>query len=114
MSTLFNYLKSKNWYRGLTKDIHIQRSIALMLAFPAMIIIWAVIFEHRGNNIKPWSDFIVYFPLIIMACFFVYGFYYIHKNKGYRIATIIFFIINIYFTLVTSLAAIMVISGNFL
>ena len=113
MGKLFTKEPSKNWIHGLTKDMPIQRSIALMLLFPIGILIWAYIFEVKGDpEIQPIE--ILFPPIILVISFIIYGTYYIYKNKNYRFSTIFYFLMTSFFMLVSCLIGIMAISGNFL
>lgn len=113
MAEVSNNLKTQKWYSGLIKDIHIQRSIALMLFFPIGILIWAYMYEVKGNTtVQPMSIFFI--PIILVISFIIYGVYYIFKNKNYRFATIFYFLMTSFFMLVSCMVGLMAISGNFL
>jgi|CXWL01.1.fsa_nt_gi hypothetical protein len=113
MRKLFTKEPSKSWIHGLTKDMPIQRSIALMLFFPVGILIWAYIFEVKDDpRVQPIE--ILFPPIILVIGFIIYGFYYIYKNRNYRFATIFYFLMTSFLMLISCMIGIMTISGNFL
>ena len=104
--------KSERIGSKLFQDARAQCSIAFMAAFPLAMILLAFIFQHNAN--APWPEFIGYFPALFVLMFFCYGCHAIITNKKYRIWAILFFIINIYFVLMSYLASVMAITGNYL
>jgi hypothetical protein len=95
------------------KDFYVRKSIALMPAFWVIIGLWGGVFRDQKNP-SDWPNFVVYFVVFVLAVFLIYGIYCCFKNRGYRIPTIIFFAVNIYFALFVSLCAVMSITGDWL
>ena len=109
----FPYLIKNERFKNFKKDAPIKRSIALLPAFWVVIGLWGGAFRSRGHS-EPWPHFIEYFVLAVLALFLIYGVYRCFKNKGYRILTIILFVINLYFALFVSFCAGMSITGDWL
>lgn len=95
------------------KDVSIKMSLALMPAFWVVIGAWGFVFRHRENSAR-WPNFIIDIPSVFVVLFFVYGIYLCIKNERHRLLTIVFFICNTFFLLMTHLYAVMSITGTWL
>lgn len=95
------------------KHLNIKIKIAMMPAFWVLIGLIGAIFRN-GGPIYKWSGFSDYILLFIFGASFIFGIYAIFKNKGCRLITFIFFIINSYMTLFMAFIAGMSISGTWL
>ncbi len=111
---LVPFLVKNDWFRNLKKDVEIKYSISFMPIFWVAIGIWGGIFKRQKPPLPQWPAYIEYVILALLVGFCVYGIYRIIKNRGYRILTIILFLVNAYFAVMVTFCAGMSITGVWL
>ncbi len=105
-----------NW----KEKIDIKSSLAIMPAYWVVIGLWGSAFAHRsyvedGKRIATeYPAYINYICLMFLAVFFIYAVYRVYKNKGHRIFSSVYTLINAYFVLFITFIAGMSMSGTWL
>lgn len=89
------------------QDARIKLRISILTLFWIVISALGIIYKGQGD---PASSI----TLFIVIAYFIYGFYQIYANKEFRKITTIFFLINGYFVLISSLYASMSITDAWL
>jgi len=109
------FLFQNDWFRDFSKDLRTKVSLALLPSFWVFAGVWGSVFHStfRQDHTR-WPDFISYPLLLVLIGFILYSAFLVYKNKGHRLLTILFVLINAWFVFMVTLAAGMSISGDWL